>query len=235
LYYNTFSKYLPHISNKHLNIVLSILTKRFKMVNEKVNVRDKKRGLKKFLKIFVIIFISGIVIFAFYYTIGGIFFGKGGQKIVLENPLKDIVLKYAEAGVLSEEQTQQVIEEAVLEFNGDYINYLLVALGIHNLHSALGFGNPKIEMDLGGEIWGSEIIKGVQNTDRSAIEGEDIKIRLSKEEAVKAILSSDVEQFMKDSVGSGNTQIELVAGKVELFGKGYLNLYKELTGDELEV
>ena len=40
---------------------------------------------------------------------------------------------------------------------------------------------------------------------------------------------------MKKSVMEGRTQIEVVAGKVELFSKGYLGLYKDLTGEEAPV
>ena len=40
---------------------------------------------------------------------------------------------------------------------------------------------------------------------------------------------------MKDSVSVGNTNIELVANKAELFAKGYLDMYKALTGEEISV
>ena len=62
----------------------------------------------------------------------------------------------------------------------------------------------------------------------------DLKIIISKRESVETLLSSDIEQFMKDSVASGNTKIEIVAGNTELFSKGYLKMYKELTGGEVK-
>ena len=167
-----------------------------------------------------------------YYAYLG-FFSKR-EKIVLENPLKDIVLKYSVGGEVSAEDVDAIVEEAVLEFNEDYINYLLVALGINNLHKSFTFETPKIEIDV-GEVWSSEIIDGVPNTNKNEIENEDIKISLTKQEAVMTLLSQNIEQFMKDSVSGGRTNIEMVAGKVELFSKGYLSLYKDLTGDELEV
>ena len=203
------------------------------MVNEKINIRDKKRGLKKFLKIFGIIVVFVVVIFAIYYTSTNLFSME--EKIVLENPLKDIVLKYSIEGRVSAEDVGAVVEEAVLEFNENYINYILVALGINNLHKSVTFENPKIEIALGEDIWSSEIIKGIPNTINSPIDEEDIRITLTKEEAVMALLTQDIEQSMKESVSSGRTNIEMVAGKVELFNKGYLGLYKDLTGDELEV
>jgi len=202
------------------------------MVNEKVNIRDKKRGLKRFLKISIFVFLFLLVGLMVYYAYLG-FFSKG-ERVVLENPLKGIVFKYSVEGRVSAEDVGAVVEEAVLKFDKDYINYILVALGINNLHKSVTFENPKIEIDV-GEVWSSEIVKGVPNTVNSPIDEEDIKITLSKEEAVMALLSQDIEQFMKESVSSGRTNIEMVVGKVELFNKGYLGLYKDLTGDELEV
>ncbi|MFA5174193.1 MAG: hypothetical protein WC438_03350 [Candidatus Pacearchaeota archaeon] len=205
------------------------------MVNQLVNIRDKHQTTKLFFKFLGILVIIGILIFLIYYAIYGLFF-KETDKIILENPTSNIVLKYAGVGNnLNEEQTQEVINEALLEFNKDYINYILVALGIHNLHKSPTFENPKIEILLGEDVWSSEIIKGVPNTQNSWIDDEDIKITLSKEEAVKAILSSNIESFIRKSVSNGNIKIEMIAGKPELFGKGYLTLYKDLTGEEIEV
>ena len=84
-------------------------------------------------------------------------------------------------------------------------------------------------------MWFSEIKGGVPNSQRGTTDNEDLRVIISKEEAVQAILAEDVEQFMKQSVDEGRTVLELVAGKVELFSKGYLDMYNALTGEEASV
>jgi hypothetical protein len=201
------------------------------MVAQNVLVRDKWRVFKRVLIVLIILVVVLIVLFVVYST--GVFFG-GGTKIVLENPLGEIVLGYSETGQLSVEQVEAVVQEAILQFDEDYINYILVALGVNKLHKSITFENPKIEINV-GEVWSSEIVKGVPNTVRGGIDKEDIRFVMSKEEAVRALLSDDIEGFMKDSVASGKTEVEMVAGKVELFSKGYLGLYTDLTGEEVDM
>ena len=128
-----------------------------------------------------------------------------------------------------------VIEQGVLEFNEDYINYILVGLGTGYLHKSPLFENPLIELDVGDEIWGSEIVNGMPKTQKGSVENKDLNIIIPKEEAVKALLSPDIVEFMKESVNNGNTQIEMVAGKTELFTKGYLDMYQALTGEEISL
>ena len=53
---------------------------------------------------------------------------------------------------------------------------------------------------------------------------------MSKEEAVKALLSSNIQEYLKDSVNNGNTQLEQISHKIELASKGYLKMYDTLTG-----
>jgi hypothetical protein len=198
------------------------------MVNEKVLVKDKTRRFRRGVITIIISAIALIILFSLYYTYNGLKNPK--QQVVLGNPLKNIIAKNTNNHVVNKET---VIEQGILDFNADYINYLLVALGIYNLHKSVNLENPFIELDLGDEIWSSEIIKGIPNTNKNSIDNEDIKISINKEEAVKAILSENIEEFIKNSVSNGNIQIEMVTGKVELFSKGYLSLYKELTGKEL--
>jgi len=199
------------------------------MVADPVRIRDKHRLLKKiFLVIGIIIIITLIL--------GGMFmfgFFTGKREIIFVNPIENIVLVNTnEAGLVNE---QAVIEQAVIEFNSDYINYILAALGTGYLHKSPLFENPFVEFVLGDETWSSEIKKGVPNAQQTSIDNEDLRIMISKEEAVKALLSDNIEQFMKESYSNGNLRIEMIAGKTELFSKGYLKMYNELTGEEISV
>lgn len=201
-----------------------------KMVNERVNIRDKYRVHKKVIKIGLIVF--GVLLVLLVTFAAGFLLNKGKKiEIVLKNPIAGIVLKYTdELGYVNKEA---VVQEAIVEFNEDYINYLLAALGVGYLHKAALFGNPILEFDLGGEVWNSEIINGMPNSKKGSIDDEDLKISISKEEAVEALLSENIEEFMKQAVINGNTKIEMVAGKAELFSKGYLDMYTSLTGEEV--
>jgi len=197
------------------------------MVNERVNIRDKYRTTKKVIKVLLIVFV--IILILLIAFAAGLLIQKPKIEVVLENPIAGIVLKYTnEAGYVNKEA---VVQEGVIEFNEDYINFILVALGVGYLHKSAipPFENPLIEFDLGGGIWNSEIKKGYPDSERGEIKDEDLRIAVSKEEAVLALLSDNIENFMKDSVANGNTKIEMVAGKTELFTKGYSDMYKKLT------
>ena len=187
--------------------------------------------MKRVVKFLIIAVVVLIVIVAF--AAGYLLRKPRMVEIIIENPLNAIVA--ANTNSVGAIDVPAVIEQGVIEFDEEYINYLLVALGTGYLHKSILGGNPVIELVLGEGVWASEIIDGVPYSGKGEAEEEDLKISLSKEEAVRAILSSDIEQFMKDSVNNGNTQIEMIAGKTELFAKGYLSLYKALTGEEIAV
>ncbi len=200
------------------------------MVNQKVKVKDKHKNIKKFSKALVIIIIITAILTAAFFS--G-FLSKPRKEVILENPLKDIVFTNTnQAGQVNQ---QAVIDQGILNFNQDYINYLLVALGVGKLHkSYVGYGNPTIELNIGREIWSAEIDNGNLLTKKGPNENKDLIISLSKQEAVKALLSSNIEEFIKNSASSGNTQIQMMANMVELGSKGYLAMYKDLTGEEVE-
>ncbi|VVB77722.1 Uncharacterised protein [uncultured archaeon] len=187
---------------------------------------------KKFFKIKLLI----IVIVLIFILVAGyfVFFNKNpskssntnGERTVIENPVKQIIIKNTDSS--GKFNSQAVVLEGVKEFNGDYINYILLALGIGNLDKSAIFGNPKIEFLLDNEAWNSELKDGSLITKPGEIEKKDLRITMSKEEAVKALISSDISQFMKNSVINGRTKIEMIAGKPELYSKGYLKMYNSL-------
>jgi hypothetical protein len=200
------------------------------MVSERVNIKDKYRVHKKVIKIFFIVFIILFVLISAFSA--GFFLNKTNTaEIVIENPLKNILVANTNSGGVVD--TDKVVEQGGVDFNEDYINYVLAALGTGYLHKSILGENPLLELVLENEVWSSEIIQGVPNSKKGQIDKEDLRITMNKEEAVKALLSSDIKQFMKDSVANGNTKIEIVAGKAELFSKGYLEMYKKMTGEEI--
>ncbi len=156
------------------------------------------------------------------------------NKIVIENPLKEIV--YANQNEQGLVDKQQVINQALQEFDKDYINYILLALGVNKLKKSLiGYGNPKVEFKINEELWSSEIVDQSLNTQKSTIDDPDVRFHMPKTEIIESLLSSDINQFVINSVSNGNTQMELIASKPELLSKGYLGMYKDLTGSDPEI
>ena len=195
-------------------------------------VLQDKRGLIKFLVFIILLLVIAIfIIGAYLFSISK---NKNSQNqsqnpSVIENPLNAIIISNTDSQ--GNVNSDKVVEEGVKEFNLSYINFIVIGLGISKLHkSSLGYGNPMIQVELGDDVWSSEIINSELITKHEGITEPDIKIKLSKEEAVKALLSKDIKQFMKDSVSSERTKVEMIAGKTELFSKGYLDLYDSLAG-----
>ncbi len=122
-------------------------------------------------------------------------------------------------------------KEAVLGFSEEYIDYLVFSIGGWKLHNPPASSEtPKIKVIVDSDVYVSEIINGEIKTKRKEINNEDITIRTTREEIVNAILSSDMGNYIKQSVQEGKTVLELKADYTTLFSKGYLNIYKELTG-----
>ena len=122
-------------------------------------------------------------------------------------------------------------EQAVIDFNEDFVLYLLYSIKADNLHNVpLTSNYPKIEIDVGDEIFSATVKKGVISVGRGEILNEDAVIRTTKEEAVKMLRD---KSYVTKSFNDGKSGIELVADRTTLFAKGYLNMYNELTGNSI--
>ena len=86
---------------------------------------------------------------------------------------------------------------------------------------------PKIEFIIGDDIFNAEVINKNIKVGKGSISNEDIRITTTKIEGVKMLRD---KKYIETSFNNGNSGFEMVAGKVKLFSKGYLDLYKELTG-----
>jgi hypothetical protein len=120
-------------------------------------------------------------------------------------------------------------DQAVSQFNESFVYYILFSIKAYNLHNpALSSDTPKIEFFIGNDVYGAEISDGEISVTRGEISEKDIVIRTTREEAVKMLQDS---MYIKKSFSAERSQIDLIAGKATLFGKGYLNIYTELTGN----
>lgn len=173
-----------------------------------------KRGSKaiwiSLIIIVVLLMITGLI----YYFLIGNKVNSGGQTIILENPASGLTA-----------------EEAVAQFNESFVLYLLYSIGANKLHNPfLSSDKPKIEIYVSDDGYNA-IVDDYIKVGKGEINGEDIRIRTSKEEAVKMM---NDKQYVAKSFQEGNSSIELVASKAKLFSKGYLGLYDELTGKSAE-
>jgi hypothetical protein len=119
-------------------------------------------------------------------------------------------------------------EQALLNFDESFVFYLLYNMKAYNLHNPpLSSDYPKIEIDVGGEIFSANVKKGLISVSDVQILNKDLIIKTTKEEAVKMMRDKN---YVSQSFGDGKSIIELVASKTMLFAKGYLNLYNEIIG-----
>ena len=127
-------------------------------------------------------------------------------------------------------RSEQGLSDFVLTEN--HLSYILAEIGFYQTHNPpLSSETPKINIKADDDWYSSEVGKGQIHTKKDAFENPDLIIYTSSEEILQAINSEQVEEYMKNSVAQGTTTLELKANYATLFSKGYLPLYKELTGE----
>ncbi len=116
----------------------------------------------------------------------------------------------------------------------DQITYFLNELGAYQLHNRpVSSDIPRLEVVVDGRTFGSQIIAGITTTHEQAVNDPDLRIISSKEEIFKAIRSGNVQAYAKKSLAEGKMSVEQLGSYSEFFSKGYLNMYRELTGKSL--
>ena len=205
------------------------------MVTGEVVVK-KPFNIKRLVLVLVGIIVIGLVL-GLVFFIGMAFGGFGTPKQATteyENPIIQVIQDLEQQGV--EVNETQVIEKAEIEFDYNYINYVLFAMSAWKLHNPpLSSETPKIMVVVGEETYYSEVINTEISTYLEEVGEEDIVVTISKQEVIQAMLAEDMAEFMKQSVANRETQMELVAGSLTLASKGYLQMYKDITGEDFEV
>jgi len=163
-------------------------------------------------------FVIGIVLILILIIITFIYYATATNKIKpeIQNPIKNM-----------ENKTQ--ITEIVIE--PEHLSYLLNEMGTYKLHNPpMSSNTPKINLRVDEQEFKAEVENTYTKVEKGSWENPDIKIVTERSEVIEAITSTKIQEYMKTSVASGKTSIELVAGYTELFSKGYLALYQDLTG-----
>ena len=112
-----------------------------------------------------------------------------------------------------------------------HVKYLLNEIGAYQLHAQpMSSENPLIEVVVDDSVFFAEVERGIILFRSEKTYEPDIRIITTKQEVKSVLSSGNIKESMKNSVSGGNTQMELVSGYTELFFKGYLQIYKDLTG-----
>tara|TARA_Y100000310_G_scaffold310387_1_gene355549 strand:+ start:450 stop:1172 length:723 start_codon:yes stop_codon:yes gene_type:complete len=191
---------------------------------------------KKFLLISSIIL---IIIIAVSITTYSLFFKL--EKAELINPLEGLNINLGENFIPStqldnnsnqttDQPTNQIINEIhidEIEITPEFLSYLLNEIGAWQLHKNIAFEDPIINFDVSGQKFYSTI-KNKIITLEGVSPDADMEFKTTKEILITAMLANNPAEVFKQSIQSGDTQINLIAGQAELFSKGYLKLYNSL-------
>ncbi len=117
----------------------------------------------------------------------------------------------------------------------NHITYFLVnAVEAYKLHTPPGSQElPRIETIIDGKVYTSEIKEGKVTTEEGPKTNPDLRFILSKEELFNTLKSENPKEYLKHAVSEGKITIEQTGSYSQIFYKGYLNLYKDITGKSL--
>jgi|WetSurMetagenome_2_1015567.scaffolds.fasta_scaffold157941_2 hypothetical protein len=171
----------------------------------------KKRMRKLTIGLIVgIVLVVALIITSFVYYATA----QNTQKTEINNPINGIGMNKSEI----------IVDE-------DQVAYVLNEIGAWKLHNPpLSSNRPKVEVIVNTNTFRAEVSNGKIAVEKGNWDSPDIRIRTSGSEIVDAITSANIKDYIKQSVSSGKTRLELVAGYAQLFSKGYLNLYQDITG-----
>jgi len=162
----------------------------------------------------IVLIVAGVFYFYLRGSDYGEVYAERFAKGEISNPAKDLSL-----------------EEAVAKFDESFVYYLLYNIGAYNLKEPwFSDDKPKIEFYIGDDVYNAAIDSGEIEVSKGVIDDEDIIIYTNTEGAVKMMQD---QGYIERSFRDGESSIELKASKSELFLKGYLNLYTELTGESI--
>lgn len=184
----------------------------------------KKKGVAKWLRVLLIILLVVAILLAILVLILLVLKISAPEGVetadtkpsILENPIRN----------LTDQQAQEKLNET-------FVTYLLYTIGADKLHEPpLSSNAPEMNLFIDELDFGAQIRQGMITVTDEPVDTEDIIIRTTRAEAVKMLRD---KEYITTSFNTGASQIELVASKTELFTKGYLSLYTELTGEEASV
>ena len=163
----------------------------------------------------LLIILFGLVIFYFFYYAPPVPTSSGGAVFVqVRNPI---------AGLND--------SEALAQFNVMYIRYLLAIVNATRLHNPpLSSNIPKINFYIEDQTYHATVDKGLVGVASGEIANGDISIHTTRAEIIKMLKDPTNIPL---SFSNGGSSVDMVAGKLSLALKGYVQLYESLTGKKL--
>ncbi|MBU3923840.1 MAG: hypothetical protein KJ592_02900 [Nanoarchaeota archaeon] len=176
-------------------------------------------------RIAIVILITAILFFSLTFSAYTVF--STNEKVQIKNPLSGFKLFSAgETQNTDGELTNINLED--IEITPEYISFILNELEAWQLHkNPLTLEDPIINFKIEEKTFYSEI-KNEIKTYEGLSENADIQFETTKKDLVEAIISNNSKEIFKQSLASGNTQVEIKANEIELASKGYLKLYETL-------
>lgn len=183
----------------------------------------KAEAPKKFLVVSAVVLVLIVAI-----ATTGYFMFFNNSKSILQNPLEGYKVIFGQGtGDLAEINIEDIV------ITPEFISYLLNEVGAWNLHkSPLTLEKAMINFKIDDNLFTSTISKGKITTIEGLSGDADISFVSTKIEIVLAIIDENPVEVFKESLASGETTIEKIADDTELFAKGYLTLYEELSDTE---
>lgn len=189
------------------------------------------KALTIILAILLIILILAAVFI--YYVI---FNPKESQKDKGENPYKDQVKDLIDEKKAFTQNDTKPLANYQKPIKEEHISYVLYELEADKLHNPPASAeNPIIRLDVDNTIFMARVINNKITVEEGEGKGEDIRVIATRKAIIDAIKSDDVAKTIKNSINTGESKLEIVSDNKELLMKGYLTIYKELTGDQVGV
>lgn len=136
--------------------------------------------------------------------------------------------KYSNPNNRQGSQESIAINYEDIEITPDFIKFLLSEIGADSLHKNLLGKEPSImNFYIEEKTFYSQIDKTIEVFEGKS-ETPDLEFYLDKKDLINAVSSGNPEATFKQSLTSGNSWMEIIAGEPELFSKGYLELYNNL-------
>jgi len=184
--------------------------------------------------ILAILLIILILVSIFIYYV--IFNPKESQKDKGENPFKDQVKDLIdEEDVVIQDNTNPPVNQIQKPIKEEHISYVLYELEADKLHNPPASAEiPVMRLDVDGTIFMARVINNEITVEKGKVEGEDIRVITTRKAIIDAVKSDDAVQIIRGSINSGESKLEIVSDRKELLMKGYLDIYKELTREQVE-
>lgn len=190
-------------------------------------------------RIGMVLVISFLLFFSLTFSAYNIFSVK--SKDAINNPLtgysvsrNNLVISNTSTSNITEsseaenEGSSNEIAVEDIEIDENFISYILNEIDAWKLHkSPFTFEDPIINIEVDDKKFYSKLGGSIE-TYSGLSQNADLVFYVNEDDLIDSILSENPKDVFSDSVKSGRSNVKLLASEVELFSKGYTELYDSL-------